>query len=168
MKTPFFKFNTGKESDFKRIFEELYPKLCCFADKYLNDPEASEDIVQEFFSDLWSNKSYQNIRNKTFLYTSIKNKCLNYLKKQARDQKRISDYHYLESESIYTHNMLEEEVHDKVYNAIQSLPEKSREIIYLCMSEMSNKEIQEELAISINTVKTNKKRAYRMLRDMLR
>ena len=67
---------------FESLFYELYPRLCALADHYLNDEEQSKDIVQEAFLNLWSMKETgKNIQSmKAYLYTSVRNSSLNYLR----------------------------------------------------------------------------------------
>ena len=63
---------------------------------------------------------------------------------------------------------LEEEVNRLVYDAVAALPEQSRRVVLLTMEGVPNPEIAERLNISMNTVKTLKMRAYRMLRERLK
>ena len=165
-----FRLKQGDRKVFKQLFEEYYSRLCCFASKYMQDDEACEDLVQEVMSDLWDKRQSINVKIslKAFLYASVRNRCLNTLRKKNVDEKRLSDYLSIESDSIYDFNYIEEEVHANLYKAINNLPKKSREVVMLSMCEMSNVEITEELNVTLNTVKSNKKRAYRMLREMLR
>jgi len=165
-----YKLKHGDKRDFKDFFEAYYPRLCSFAFKYLGDDQISEDVVQEFLSDLWDRRKTISIKLslKSFLYTSVKNRCLNYLNKDTNEKKRFLDYVSFVSDSVEEYNYIEEEVHASLYKAIKNLPEKSQEVILLSMREMSNVEIQEELNVSVNTVKSNKRRAYKMLREMLR
>ncbi|MDO5970898.1 sigma factor [Flavivirga aquimarina] len=41
---------------YKSFFEYLYPQLCVFANKYLNDWEISKDVVQEVFVKVWEDR----------------------------------------------------------------------------------------------------------------
>lgn len=165
-----YKFKEGDKKVFKCLFEAYYPRLCSFAYKYLHNDQTSEDIVQEVLSDLWQKRQSIHIKIslKSFLYTSVKNKCLNQISKQITYEKKLSDYKSFDSESMDDYNYIEEEVHANLHKAINSLPEKSREVVLLSMYETSNLDIVEELNISVNTVKSNKRRAYKMLREMLR
>lgn len=170
MKISLFPFSSGRESDFKKVFEDLYPKLCGFANKYLNDICASEDLVQDVFSDLWYRRKHIQIKSsfKSLLYASVKNRCISQLKKQARDKQRILDYQSLESESVFAYNMLEQETHVKIHRVIESLPKKTREIILMSMHNASNREIEEELKINVETIKYHKRKAYKTLRKKLK
>ncbi len=165
-----YNFKHGDAEAFRELFDEFYPRLCSFACKYLKDDQASEDVVQEVLSDIWDRRKtiIIKISVKSFLYTSVKNRCLNRINKDLNEKKRLLDYVTYASDSVEEYNYIEEEVHANLYKAIKNLPEKSQEVILLSMREMSNVEIQEELNVSVNTVKSNKRRAYKMLREMLR
>ena len=54
-----------------------------------------------------------------------------------------------------------------LYNGIQSLPPEQRRIILLSIAGVKGEEIARRLGISINTVKTQKYRGYRTLRNRL-
>ena len=53
-------------------------------------------------------------------------------------------------------------------NAINTLPNKCAHIIRLSIKNLTNSEIANELGISINTVKAQKKIAYKKLRPLLK
>ncbi|MDO5971999.1 sigma factor [Flavivirga aquimarina] len=78
---------TGNKKEFtltsyKQLFESLYPQLCVFAFKYLNDLDISKDIVEEVFVKVWENQiDFQNEKQTTdYFYKAVKNECLDYLK----------------------------------------------------------------------------------------
>lgn len=164
-----YKFKQGDKKVFKYLFEAYYPRLCSFAFKYMQNDQAGEDIVQEVLSDLWQRRQSVHIKTslKSFLYTSVKNRCLNQISKQITYEKKLSEHKGFGSESMDDYNYIEEEVHANLHKAINSLPEKAREVVLLSMHETPNLDIVEELNISVNTVKSNKRRAYKMLREML-
>ena len=70
-------------NSYKQLFESLYPELYEFAYKYLNDFEASKDVVQEVFVQVWEDRvAFENENHRTgYFYKAIKNKCLDCLKK---------------------------------------------------------------------------------------
>ena len=62
--------------------------------------------------------------------------------------------------------LLGEDINNALREAINKLPERCREVFMLSkMEELSNKEIAERLGISLNTVKTQMRMAYRELRQ---
>jgi len=79
--------NLVKSGD-KKVFEELVIrhrlKALRFAQKYVKEEFIAEDIIQDSFALIYIKRmSYNNKYSfKTFLYTVIRNKCIDYLRKQ--------------------------------------------------------------------------------------
>lgn len=161
------------QKEFKNLFDKQYPSLCIFANKYVVDLDVSKDIVQDVFIKIWKNNiEFKNENSvKSFLYTSIKNKSLDYLK--SNHVRRIKNYSILELEKIETEAFFLSEVVISeatviIESALNTLPNKCRQIIRLSIKNFSNEEISEDLGISINTVKTQKKIAYKKLKPLLK
>ena len=153
---------------FKEFFEELYPSLCIFANRYLRDKEISADIVQEAFVYVWSKRDYicDASACKLYLYKHIKNRCLNFLRDSKRRQEILKEQ--LESEDFYKDSLIEQETYEIIYHAIKDLSRQNQQVIELSLDGLSNKEIAEKLEITINTVKTIKQRAFKALRKVLK
>ena len=158
----------GEMKAFKQFFESFYAPLCLFAQKYVDDEEAALDIVQDAFVYFWEKKKCIISVNsaKSYLYKTVKNKSLNYL----RSCKKEKDAHleYLESELYFRDNIIEEEAYQVIYNEIKILPPQSQRVIELSLDGLKNNEIAEKLDISVNTVKTLKLRAFKTLRVKLK
>ena len=63
--------------------------------------------------------------------------------------------------------IIEEEVHREIIAAIDRLPSERRRIVELSMAGHTQEEIAEKLKISVNTVKTQKRKAFAFLRAEL-
>jgi RNA polymerase sigma-70 factor (ECF subfamily) len=63
--------------------------------------------------------------------------------------------------------VIEEETFNQLFSEIRNLPASSREIMLLALNGLKNQEIADELQISINTVKTQKKIAYAKIKDAM-
>ena len=76
---------------YKRFFEGLYPQLCVFAFKYLNDLDTSKDLVQDVFVKVWEDQiAFQNEKHITdYFYKAVKKECINYLKTKHLLKTRI-------------------------------------------------------------------------------
>jgi RNA polymerase sigma-70 factor (ECF subfamily) len=137
-----------------------------FADKYIKDMELSKDLVQDVFIKLWERDVEITSKTtvKSFLYTTVRNASLNYIRQQVLEEKKIRDYTLLESDSLFEYSVIEEDVSYKLYKAVDQLSLRSKEVVMLTVNEYSNPEIAEKMNISINTVKTLKQRSYRKLR----
>ena len=162
--------NSGDKKAFNKVFDEYFNALCAFSYKYIADQSATEDIVQDVFIAFWEhNNEYDHINAaKAFLYTSVRNKCLNYLKHQLVLQKHHQALIYeLESEQFFTQHVIEEDAFNRLYTEIRQLPIASQNIMLLALKGLKNREIATELNISENTVKTQKKIAYAKLKAKL-
>ncbi|MDT0677962.1 RNA polymerase sigma-70 factor [Autumnicola musiva] len=159
--------------EFRELFQSLYPSLCLFANSYLKNTGISKDVTQEVFINVWEKKvkftSYAAA--KSFLYTAVKNKCIDHLRSsRVRLTEHSVEVDLLEQEdmkSFFYKEALSAETAGIIKKTIDELPPKCREIMRLSLKELTNPEIAEELSISINTVKTQKKIAYSKLRSIL-
>lgn len=159
----------SKES-FKEVFDSHFNALCAFGYKYVKDKQVAEDLVQEVYVALWNKREDFAHENaiKGFLYTSVRNSCLNHLKHQAVLEKHEGSLIYeLESEQFFSHHVIEEEAFNQLYTEIHHLPKAAQKIMLLALKGLKNKEIASTLDISENTVKTQKKIAYAKLKEKL-
>ena len=162
--------NTEDRQAFKEMFGLYYKALCAFSYKYVQDPHEVEDLIQDVFVSFWEHKKdFEDINSiKAFLYTSARNRCLNYLKHLSVQKKHETSLIYeLESDQFFIRHVIEEEVFNQLYAEINSLPEGSQKIMLLAMKGLKNKEIAEKLDITENTVKTQKKIAYAKIKANL-
>ena len=152
------------------LYKQFYVPMVLFASKYISNEEASKDIVQEFFiSMLGQKKEFENITAlKVYLYSSVKNSCLNYYKHlQVEDSNRTK----LTEALIYLGTLEYEDnsaLFEKVQECLQKLPDQQQKVLELkIFRNMSYKEIARELDISETSVHTHVKRAYKFIRESL-
>jgi RNA polymerase sigma-70 factor (family 1) len=160
----------GDRKAFREVFENYFNALSAFGYKYIPDQFLVEDMVQEVFISFWEKRQdFHHINAlKSFLYTSVRNKCLNQLKHQAVLKKHEPALVYeLESDQHFTGHVIEEETFNQLFTEIKNLPGSAQEIMILSLNGLKNQEIADELGISINTVKTQKKIAYSKLKEKL-
>ncbi|GAA3582350.1 RNA polymerase sigma-70 factor [Snuella lapsa] len=159
--------------EYEGLFNKLYTSLCLFSNKYVTDLEASKDIVQDVFVKVWEDKIEfkDDHAIKSYLYTSVKNKSLDYLKSKrykSTDHFATNEMEKMEKRSFFLREVVIIETSTIIDKAINSLPRKCAQIIRLSIKEFTNIQIAEELGISINTVKTQKKIAYKKLKPLLK
>lgn len=162
-------FKAGNRQAFKFVFDKLYTTLCLFTNRFLNDLPASEDIVQETLLTLWNHREEMNsmAHIKAFLYMACRNASLDYIKhlkvKESYQQQLIEN----EITANFEYFVIAEEVEQILLKTQESLPEKCKRIFIMAMQGKDNETIALELNISVNTVKTQKKIAYKKLKDFL-
>ena len=71
------------------------------------------------------------------------------------------------SEEFFIDAIIREESSLIISQAIEGLPEMGRQVLNMSVEGLSNQEIADVLGISINTVRTHKSRAYKVLRIVL-
>jgi len=147
-----------------------YKRICAFGYRYITDASEVEDIIQDVFLSLWERKKDFDHPDsiKTFLYTTARNKCLNYLKHKKVVRKHEAPLlKELESDQFFIDHVIEEEVFSQLHMEIKMLPEASQKIMMLSLKGKKIREIAQQLGVSENTVKTQKKLAYAKLRTKL-
>lgn len=161
--------NLGDTAIFDQIYRSYYPALRFFATRYVGNEE-SEDIVENLFLRLWKQKKVfdDTVHVQSFLYLSVKNACLDYIKVQARKERKnellLQQIQSLEND--YLHSMIRSEVIAEIYRAINNLPSQCGKVVYMDFVEgLNNEEIARELALSVQTVKNHKVRALKMLKQ---
>lgn len=162
-------FRQGNRAAFKAVFDSLYPVLCLFVNRFIHDLPASEDVAQEALLALWNRREeMESVAHiKSFLYLTGRRSALDYLK----HQKIKSQYERQALEAEATENfeyfVIAEEVEQMLLKTEENLPEKCRRIFRLAMQGKDNETIASVLHISVNTVKTQKKIAYKKLKSYL-
>lgn len=151
---------------FKRLFDQVYGDLVHYANGYLFDREASEDIVQEVFIHIWEKANSIEIKSslKAYLYAMVRNRCLNFLKSlKITDQCNVLEINTVLINDYDLEPFPEEDkkiVYEQVLRIVDTFPYKMQLIFKMKFIEnYKYTEIADELGISVNTVKTQLKRA---------
>ena len=157
---------------FDFIFNYYYSGLCAFSMQYIKDREAVEDLVQDFFVNLWINSVQLQIRQslKSYLFASIKNRCLDAIK-HSKVHDKFQNYMLVDankSESSIEAYFAESELRQAIQACMIKLPPRCREIFELSrLSGLSNQEISEKLSISKRTVELQISNSLKVLRTEL-
>lgn len=150
--------------EFEHMFKQYYLRLKTYSLRFVRDESAAEDIVQECFMKIWANRNALSVNAiSPFLYTTIRNACLNYLKHQAvlemksldllcasKGTEHLYEYDFCDS---YHLPLLSEELEEQFRFVVGQLPPRCREVFLLSRLERKkNKEIAEMLDISLTAV----------------
>jgi len=153
--------------EFEQVYKEYSKPLFLYAISFLISEEESEDVIQEVFVNFWKDDTYQKIKSevtKTYLFRSVKNNCLNRLKKRdvMRDCLDLLWEDVAEEEMLHWNDNLIQEVESE----IAKMPGQTREIIQaVFFRNLKYQEVADSLGVSINTVKTLLKNGMRHLRE---
>ncbi len=156
---------------FEIIFKKYYQQLCAFAYNFMEDLQDAEEIVQDVFVDIWNNNKINiKISLKAYLYTSVKNKCLNKKKHiLVREEYKEENKKNLEQSNFNTDQKIEaSELERKIRNLIEKLPLKRQKIFILSRyNGLKYKEIAKKMNISVKTVENQMSSALKFLRKEL-
>ncbi len=148
---------------FEGLFQQYYPRLKRYAYHIVGDAEEAEDLVQDVFLHIWKNRNKldgeKNIS--AYLFTIIRNKCLNFLKRKLVEEKYIHCRIKFETEELYHISFndsedflsLEEKLQSGLNDLIGKMPPQCGIAFRLRWIEGKKiREIAEEMGISSTMV----------------
>lgn len=150
----------GEKQAFDYVFTTYYTDLCRFARAFIGSREAAEDVVSEVFVRIWERgvRLEKNRSLDSYLYVAVRNGCVSFTRKQK-------EFIGLEAVTQQQEDNPKPDEWGMVWKAVEGLPEQCRLILKLVvLEEMKYAEVAAYLEISVNTVKTQIKIAYRELR----
>ncbi|GHE37580.1 RNA polymerase sigma factor [Sphingobacterium griseoflavum] len=156
----------------KLLFGKYYRSLCYFAWQMVQDENLAEDLAQDAFVSYFQERdriASDEKAIKAFLYTAIKYAVYNLSRKSKTVKKFWQRTGYQERDDIdYEHQVIRAEFMTAIHATLSTLPDGCQKIMTMSYVDgFSNEEIAEQLKISINTIKTQKKRGLRVLRSKL-
>lgn len=169
----------GNPKAYKEIFRLLYPRLKGYCKLFVSNEDDVEDIIQECFITLWDKRETIDVQKRleSFLFVIIRNKCFNFLKNQKLDFEKIPPEKLQIAELQYLYQLdlaekeeksVEEMLIQTFQESVNDLPEKMREVFVKCKLEGKlQKEVAEELGISIKMVEKQISKAKKQIREQL-
>ncbi len=160
-----------KESDFRKAYLKYFKVLCLISYRSLNDMEKAKDVVQQVFFDLYENSNSRKIEGELYPYLkkAVYYKSIDLIKKEQSKKKYIETLN-TEKEISQMENLFDlAELEKTIYETISTLPKQCQVIFLKSRKESkSNKEIAEELNISIRTVENQIYKALKKLKAVLK
>lgn len=173
----------GSEIDLKAfndLFGTYQQRFIRFAASYIADTSAAEDVVMESFVAAWENRAALTTASfPAYTLTAVKNKCLNYLRAQGVRMRAAEDIHSHGTRMLNMRistlqacdpeELFSEEVRRLVQQAVDDLPERTREIfIRSRFRGQSYKEIALEMDTTVKSVEFEVSKATKLLRVRLK
>lgn len=161
---------TDESKAFRWLFERYRDILMAYVFRIVNHVSVAEDIVQDFFVYLWNTGRLRSFEGDLdhFLFQAVKNRAFLYLKEDKKRQ--TANEAFAREQGLETDTSAEDDSRgiEELYRTINRLPEKCRQIFLMAvLDEKSYQAIADELGLSINTVKSQMKTAFKFLRDNL-
>jgi RNA polymerase sigma-70 factor, ECF subfamily len=170
-----FDFANRNPAMFDDLFKQYSKSLFYYAAKFVEN-EVARDIVQDIFLKLWSEQAIPVRQSlNALLFTMARNLCLQHLEKQkvrskyldaSRLQLKEEELHYYMDERT---SLIEQEMEQKLKAVLDGLPDRCRQIFILSRFEnKKNKEIAEELNISVKAVEKQITKALSTIREEMK
>lgn len=167
-----FSLKNGSYKAFERIYQLYAKRLFAYSMQFTKSQEESEEIVQDVFMRLWTNRTKIRQENtlRSLLYIMTKHYLINAFRTKI-NQPEFEEYvHYRNELSVdETSQHLEyEEFIAKFHAILKTLPETQQKVITLSkIEQLTNKEIAEKLSLSEQTVKNQLSLGLKFLKEKL-
>jgi RNA polymerase sigma-70 factor (ECF subfamily) len=165
-------FTISDIAHFEKLFKTHYSKLCSYANLFLNDPDAAEDVVQDLFFKLWKNRNAITINTtiKSYLFRAVRNGCMNVIDHISVHEayKIINEEDMKSSEENPIDETIVSELEQRIRETIDLLPAERRKVFVMSRYDgLKYREIADRLNISVKTVENQMYQALKFLREKL-
>ena len=172
------KIISGDESSFEKIYLYYYRRLKYFSMQYISDSEACCNIIQDVFTELWDKRQTLHIDTNlhAWLFTVTKNKSLKMIS-QLKSRHNYDNYikyreldiNYKSLDAFDTSDIVFEELQIQIKATLEKLSPACRRVFEMSRFEdKKNREIAEELNLSIKTIEAQISKALRSLKTDLK
>ena len=167
----------GNPEAYEELFKQTFPRMLGYCRLFIKDQAQANDLVQECFVKLWEKRSAIKISQsvESLLFVMLRNKCLNYLRDQKLHdfEKDIESIKENELQHLYQLDFIgkeeksvEERLIEAIQQSIENLPEKRKLVFIKTKVEgKKNKEVAEELDISVKAVEKHLHQAKEQIRN---
>lgn len=134
--------------------------MYALAFRILRNSQEAEDLIQEIFSTLWQNCSYNPQRGslKSFLMLLVRSRSLDRLRSQKASQNALERVGYSEADRSLAKpldTVVSDEISQRVRAALAELPDNQRQAFEMAYFEgLSQREISQSLEVPVGTVKS--------------
>lgn len=160
----------GDDKALSKVYDLFYGALYYYVQRIVDNTGEAEEITADSFVKFWKQRTdFQSLENiKAFLYVTARNACYDLLKskkKQASHKEQLSYLTFQPEEDKIVHDEIKAEALKQILLEIENLPHQCRKVFKLSyILGFKNREIAEQLGLTLQTVKNQKTRAVKMLR----
>jgi len=154
------------ERKFEALFKANYNLLFYRAFDLVEDEEIARDVVSEAFAQLWERfEAMQGEQITAYLYKSVTNRCLDYLRHERVVQMYAQDNQPTELEEEVHSELLEEQL-EYLQIVLDKVPAQKRNIFEQCYFENKKyKEVADIMDMNVSTVHKYMAQVYAFLRQ---
>ena len=171
---------SDQHTAFSLLFNKYYARLCVYAENFIGDRQAAEDMVQDVFVNVWMKRANLTLDEtiSPYLYRSVHNVSIQLLRQQkvredynTRLSAKLTEADLIPLEWMTTNSDPVEvnEIQKLYQQALDQLPAQTREI-FLCSreKEMKYAEIAELTGLSVKSVEYHISKALDVFRRVLK
>ena len=141
-----------KKRKFEQFFIQTFPKVKAFAWKILQSEEDAEDIAQNIFVKLWDNPEIWEDKETWDSYNQIYN-CLKHKSIESNYREKVREEDSPSYEFDIYDQLYAKELQLLIKLTLDNMPEQRRKVFQMSRQKgMTNKEIADNLQLSIRTV----------------
>lgn len=160
------------KTEFEALFRAHYSTLCGYANTFLKDSDASEEIVQEVMLKIWINRSTLHITTsiRSYLFRAVRNGCMNLLNHiDIREEYKAWNESAIRRDELSPEDsVVVSELEIKIREAIDNLPLERKKVFVMSRYDgLTYLEIAAKLGISVKTVENQMGSALKTLRTEL-
>ena len=167
----FERIRGGDEQAFTLVYERYHGMLYSLALRMIKQTGAAEDAVQYVFVRLWELRGGLSVTVslRNYLYTMTKNYLLNYIRHNGRvlEQSYVIAQLRQQQDDTLAQYIESRDIDRRLGEAIDRLPRQQRAVIMMKRDGCSNREIAEQLNLSVRTVDKHLELALKELRKYL-
>lgn len=165
-------FRDGDPSAFDELFRRFYPVLLQYGTRICDDREIVNDTIQDLFLELWQSRSTTIVQSvKAYLLKSLKFKLFRHFRtRHSTGHADLDDNMRFEisHDHFIIHKELEKEKTERVITAINKLPVRQKEIVYLKIYQgLSYEEVSEVMNINYQVARNLFHQSIKSLRNLL-
>lgn len=153
------------------LYRSLQPGLLHFAVNIVRNRDDAEELVNDAFLAVWQRRDTLQLDNslRAYLFTAVRNRCLNHLKKPRLLWETEADDDFPEPISAdITEKLSAAETEALISRLIDRLPLRCRQIFLLSrIEQLSHREIATLMDLSVKTVENQIGIALKYLKECL-
>ena len=158
----------GSYKAFERIYQMYAKRLFAYSLQFTKSQEESEEIVQDVFMRLWTNRAKirQEDTLRSLLFIMTKHYLINAFRTKINQPEYEEYIQYVNEHSVddTSYQLEYQEFVTKFRAILKTLPETQQRVITLSkIEQFSNKEIADKLCVSIHTVNIHRQNLLRKL-----
>lgn len=164
---------SGDQSAYSVIYQKFFKPLYHYGLKICNEKSIVEDCIQDLFIEIWQNRNNLNETDSItfYLFASLKRKIIKVQKKNSLiDNNSLSHLHVTDTyqEERIIKNEIDDELKQKISDAMQMLTKRQKEIIKLkYFHNANNEEIAKRLSIKVESAYNLVSKAMVILRKQI-